>query len=111
VKNLLDHGHVRRGYLGVGTYPVRLPAASGAGEGEPALLVLSVQPGSAAATAGLQIGAAQVAYDGQRLSSPADLLPLLEGERIGVEVPVRIVRAGEPRELTARIGARDQAAR
>ena len=111
VKSVLDHGHVRRGYVGVGTYPVRLPAANGAGDGEPALLVVSVQPGSAAATAGLLIGDALVSFDGQRLTSPADLLPLLEGERIGSEVPVRLVRAGEPRELTVRIGARDQAAR
>jgi S1-C subfamily serine protease len=111
VQSVLDHGHVRRGYLGIGTYPVRLPGANGTGDGEPALLVVSVQPGASAAQAGLLIGDALLTFDGRRLTSPADLLPLLEGERIGAEVPVRLVRAGEPRELTVRIGAREQAAR
>jgi S1-C subfamily serine protease len=108
---LLTHGHVRRGYLGIGTYPVRLPGPRAGEEAEAALLVVSVQAGAAAAQAGLLIGDVLLAFDGHRLSTPGDLLPLLEGERIGAEVPVRIVRAGEPRELTVRIGARDEAAR
>jgi S1-C subfamily serine protease len=111
VETLLTHGHVRRGYLGIGTYPVRLPVPDGGEDGEPALLVVSVASWSAAGQAGLLIGDALLAFDGHRLSTPADLLPLLEGERIGAEVPVRIVRAGEPRDVTVRIGARDEPAR
>ena len=33
---------------------------------------------------------------------PGDLLPLLEEERIGLPLPVRLVRAGEVREVTSR---------
>jgi hypothetical protein len=36
-----------------------------------------------------------------------DLIELLDEEPIGAEAPVRIVRAGELRELPVRIGARN----
>jgi hypothetical protein len=37
---------------------------------------------------------------------PLDLLPLLDGERIGTEVAARILRAGEARDVRITIGAR-----
>jgi S1-C subfamily serine protease len=111
VDTLLTHGHVRRGYLGIGTFPIRLAGPGGSEAGEMALMVVSVQAGAPAAQAGLLIGDVIVSFDGHRLSAPADLLPLLEGDRIGAEVSVNVVRAGEPRTLSVRIGSRDEAAR
>jgi S1-C subfamily serine protease len=35
-----------------------------------------------------------------------DLLPLLEEERIGQPLPIRLLRAGEVRELTVTVGVR-----
>lgn len=104
---LLAHGAVRRGFLGIGAYPVRLPSAgepSGHGVG---LLVLSVQPGSCAAQAGLMLGDTLVSLDGQPLGGVADLLPFLEEERIGRTITARVLRAGEPRELSITIGTRE----
>jgi len=107
VAKLLAHGGIRRGYLGVATFPVRLPAplAQRAGQAG-ALLVSAVEPGSPAERAGLLLGDAILSLDGQAVSSAGDLLPLLDEERIGKALPVRLVRSGEVQELPVEVGAR-----
>jgi S1-C subfamily serine protease len=108
VDALLAHGQVRRGYLGIGTYPVRLPLALEQQLGQPSgLLVLSVQPDSPAARAGLVLGDTLVALEGRPVTQPEELLPFLEESYIGREVATRILRAGEVRDVTVVVGARD----
>ena len=104
VKAILAHGHVRRGYLGVATVPVRL---RGAGEGRGALLVTAVEPESPAARAGVIVGDALVSLGGAGVSEAGDLMPLLEEERIGDALAATVVRAGETRELSITVGARE----
>ncbi len=111
VKGLLAHGHVRRGYLGVATVPCRLPPAAGEEGPRGALLVTAVEPESPAARAGILLGDALVAIAGERVAEPGDLMPVLEEDRIGDAVAVRLVRAGEPREVTLTIGARERGRR
>ncbi len=104
---LLAHGTVRRGFLGVATIPARLPERLAGELGQAgALLVTAVEPGSPADRAGVLLGDALAALDGRALSHPGDLLPLLEEERIGAAVSVRLVRAGEVRDLALTVGAR-----
>ena len=38
---------------------------------------------------------------------PSDLLGLLDADRIGSEVAVRLLRSDEPRELALTVGARN----
>jgi len=107
---LLEHGEIRRGFLGIGTYPVRLPAALAQQLGQSAgLLIVSVEPDSPAAQAGLLQGDVLVALDGRGLGHAGDLLPLLDEDRIGAEAAARIVRAGELREARVTIGSRARA--
>jgi S1-C subfamily serine protease len=107
VRSLAAHGGVRRGYLGVATFPVRLPPALAAAEKRSgALLVSYVEPDGPAARAGVLQGDALLALGGAPIAEPGDLLPLLEEERIGEAVAVRIVRAGEIREIAITVGAR-----
>jgi S1-C subfamily serine protease len=107
VESILAHGRVRRGYLGLGTYAVRLPADLEKQLGQPtALMIVSVEPDSPASRAGLHLGDALVSFDGHAVRHPLDLLPLLDGERIGTEVAARILRAGEARDVRITIGAR-----
>lgn len=108
VEAILAHGRVRRGFLGLGTYAVRLPAELEKELGQSsALMIVSVESDSPASRAGLRLGDVLVTFDGHPVRHPADLLPLLDGERIGAEVPVRILRAGETRDATVTVGARD----
>ena len=107
VEALLAHGHVRRGFLGIGTYPVRLPEPLEKEAGQPvALMLVSIEPGSPADKAGLRLGDALLTFAGQALRHPSDLLGLLDAERIGAEVTVRLLRAGELREVGLAVGAR-----
>lgn len=109
---LLEHGEIRRGFLGIGTYPVRLPEPLAQQLGQAAgLLIVSVEPDSPAAQAGLLQGDVLVALDGRGLGHAGDLLPLLDEERIGAEAAARIVRAGEVREARVTIGSRGRMGR
>lgn len=109
VETLLAHGRVRRGYLGVGAQPVRLPSALEAQLGQPTgLLLVSVEPSSPGGQAGLVMGDTIVAFDGQPTRRLEDLLGLLTAERIGMAVPVRIIRGGQVQERSVTIGARDE---
>ncbi len=107
MESLLAHGQVRRGFLGIGTYPVRLTAALEKETGQAtALMLVSVEPDSPAERAGLRLGDALLAFDGHVLRHPADLVGLLEPEKIGSEVEVKLVRAGEVKTERLVVGTR-----
>jgi S1-C subfamily serine protease len=104
---LLAHGRVRRGYLGVSTQPVRLPAVLIERLGQDTgLLLITVEPNSPAEQGGLLLGDTLIAMDGAPLRHPDDLLACLSTERIGITVLVRMVRGGEVREQSIVIGER-----
>jgi S1-C subfamily serine protease len=107
VDALLTNGRVRRGYLGVATQPVRLPAnlAKQIGQ-ETGLLLVQVEPGGPAELGGLFLGDTIVALDGERVSHHDALLALLSGDRVGEAVSVRAVRAGQLQDFQIVIGAR-----
>jgi S1-C subfamily serine protease len=105
VAALLEHGRVRRGYLGVGAQVVRLPAVLAAQlNQETGLLLGSVEAGSPAERAGLFMGDTIVTLDDQPIRHLDDLLALLSGDRVGKEAPARIVRGGQVMEIPIVIG-------
>jgi S1-C subfamily serine protease len=105
VETLLAYGRMRRGYLGVGIQPVRLPGdlAQRLGQ-ETGLLLVQVKEGSAADKGGLLLGDTIVALDGQPVPHPDALQALLTGDRVGSAMPVRIVRAGQVQDLQVVVG-------
>jgi S1-C subfamily serine protease len=107
VDAIVAHGTVRRGYLGVGIYPVHLPeaVAQQVNQGRGAL-VLSVQPGSAAEKAGLVQGDVLISLDGGAVGHPAELAALLDEEKVGKELTARVSRAGQLQELKITVGSR-----
>jgi S1-C subfamily serine protease len=54
----------------------------------------------------LLLGDAVLSLAGSAVSSAGDLLPLLDEDRIGRALPVRILRAGELIEVEVEVGAR-----
>lgn len=107
VEDLQAHGQVRRGYLGVGTQPARLPRAIAERLGqETGLMLVSVESGSPAEHGGLFMGDTLVNFDGQPVRHHDDLLARLSGDRIGATVPITIVRSGQTQDLQVVIGSR-----
>jgi S1-C subfamily serine protease len=107
VTSVLSHGQVRRGFLGVGSFPVQLPADLARSAGQPsALLLVSVQPDGPAAQAGLLLGDALLGLEGTPVSQVGDLLPFLEEDRVGRELTARILRAGQVQEVRIVVGTR-----
>jgi S1-C subfamily serine protease len=110
VETLAAHGRIRRGYLGIGTQTVALPSELRASLGQGAgLIVLSVAPGSPAARAGLLLGDVLLDAGGEALTHPGALVPVLDAERVGQALGLRVLRAGETRSLSVVVGEREAA--
>lgn len=106
---LLAGGRVKRGYLGVTSQPVQLPAAIREKlelEQETGLLLLGVEPGGPAEQAGVLIGDVLIGLGGAQLRDTDDLQRALSGERVGYSQPLQVIRGGEPREIAVTIGER-----
>ena len=104
---LVEHGQLKRGYLGIAGQPVELPEHQRSTEGrDHALLIVGVTSGSPAGSAGIIVGDILVEFDGQRVESPEDLLDLLLGDRVGRAVPVRLLRAGATKTVNVTVGER-----
>ena len=115
IAGVLEHGGVKRGYLGVAGQPVTLPenqrATAALGDRKEALLVVGVTPDGPAARAGVMVGDIVVSFGGQPIESPEDLLDLLTGQRIGRAVSLAVLRAGTATELSVTVGERPRATR
>lgn len=108
VATLLAHGRVRRGYLGVSTQRVRLPASLAEQVGqETGLLVGSVVADSPAERGGLFLGDTIVAVAGEPVRHHDDLLAKLSGDRVGQAVSLRIVRGGQVQQISVTLGERE----
>lgn len=106
VAELVAHGHMRRGYLGVSSQPLRLPQAlrdqlsqrSGA-------LVLETDPQGPAHAAGLALGDVIVTLDQTPIRGPRELVAAL-ADKHGQSVQLRFVRGGQLETRSVAIGER-----
>lgn len=95
VQELLAHGRMRRGYLGVASQPVRLPAAlRDALSQRSGALVLETDDQGPAHAAGLALGDVIVALNDTAIRGPRELAAALR-DKHGQQVALRIVRAGQ----------------
>ena len=107
-KTLLEHGRMRRAYLGVGVQPVRLPEAYG--EQKTGLLLTSVAPESSGAKAGLVLGDTLLELNTTSQSHPLryfdDLQAAMREDLIDQEVTFKVLRGGEVQEISVVLGER-----
>jgi S1-C subfamily serine protease len=104
---VLEHGGVKRGYLGLAGQPAQLTGLQrGEDTPEHALLVVGVTPGSPSANAGLMVGDVLIEFDGHSVRSPEDLLDLLVEERIGRTVPLSVMRGASSLAVMLTVGER-----
>lgn len=108
-KILAQHGRLRRGYLGVRSQPVELPAGAEQTLGRSqsvGLLLVGVERDSPAAKGGLMVGDILVGIAGQTVHSPEALIGYLSGEVAAQSIPIEILRGGQRLVLTVTIGER-----
>lgn len=85
---IAEHGRVRRPRLGIGVHPV-----------EAGLLVMSVEPKSAAERGGILVGDILKAAGGTQLDSPRSLSAALQRMIDGANLDLAITRGGEARTI------------
>jgi len=97
---LLAHGHVQQGYIGIAAQPVRATLDGTSVEG---LLVSSVAEDGPAARAGLQVGDVIVRVGDEPVGTLEALRDRLQA---GAQVPVRVSRGGQALDLTLEVAQR-----
>jgi S1-C subfamily serine protease len=106
---IAEHGHVRRGYLGVRSQAVELSTDAQTALGrqqESGLLLVGVEKDSPAVAGGLMVGDILVGLAGVPVTDPDDLVNRLAASLVGSQVSVEILRGGQPLVLTVMIGER-----
>jgi len=99
---LIKDGKITRGYIGVAGQTQPLPRRAARRlklPVETALLVVSVEPASPAAIAGLRERDLIVGYGPYPVTGVDDLHRLLTEEQIGVPTPLTVIRDGVPRTI------------
>lgn len=106
-ETLLRHGRIRRGYLGIGAHPVRVPAALRQQVGqETGLIVVSVEAGSPAERGGVLLGDVIVGVGGTPIGQLNDLMSRLTSEAVGTKLRIRLIRGGAVQEIEVTVGER-----
>jgi len=105
VDQLLEHGEVRRGLLGVAVQDLtpELARALGVGNADGAL-VSRVDPGSAAAAAGLRPGDLIVAVNGRLVTGAGALRAYIGLLRVGTPLALELIRKGARIRLESAVG-------
>ena len=100
LSEIIQHGRVRRGYIGIAAQTTSIPrrhARYAEIENETGATISGVEPDGPADVAGLMSLDTIVRADGQPITGVDDLIRLLNGERIGREIAVDVLRRGQLR--------------
>jgi serine protease Do len=102
---LKTNGRVSRGWLGVLIQDVTLDLAESFGMKQPrGALVAKVLPDSPAQAAGMRVGDVIVGFNGREVVNSANLPPIVGSSKVGVEIPVDIIRDGRKRQIEVTLG-------
>ena len=109
-RQLIEHGSVRRAYLGVhldrdfgprAAARLGLPRPRGA-------LINGIRPNSPAAQSDLAVGDVILTFDGVEVEDDAHLINIVGLTEVGKETKVTVLRDGKRIELQVRVGDRSQ---
>ncbi len=106
---LEKHGHIKRGYLGIRSQTVEIPAyaqKSLKGEQATGLLVVGLEKDSPAAKGGLMVGDILTGIAGQTVEHHDELFARLNGDVVGKSTPIDVLRGGDLKTVNVVIGER-----
>ena len=101
LSELVKHGRVRRGYIGLAAQTVHIPRRLqlAANSGAAGVMITVVEPGSPADQAGILSRDILVALDGQAIEGVDDLLRRLNAPSIGRTIAATLLRGGKRVDL------------
>ena len=106
-ETLVQHGRIKRGYLGIRSQTVDIPEISQKAlkrEQATGLLIVGVENSSPAAKGGLIVGDILVGVEGQPVLHHDELFTRLNGDVAGKSTPIDVLRGGQPQTLNVVIG-------
>ncbi|HVZ40614.1 MAG TPA: Do family serine endopeptidase [Candidatus Kapabacteria bacterium] len=108
-QDLIDDGHVNRGYIGVSIKPVNATLAKALKFTHPeGALVTDILKGSPAEKAGLLTGDVILQVDGQEINTPNHLQSIVARKRAGDPVKLKVFRDGSTFEKDVTLRAREE---
>lgn len=109
VAQLQQRGKISRGYLGLGMQAIPLPENVQQQHGlsqSVGIMVVSVEPGSAAEQAGMLLGDVMVALNNEPLESLRQMQNALGPQSVGQPLEVRLLRGGTLQTVVPTVGER-----
>lgn len=109
VEQLQQRGRITRGYLGLGMQAIPLPKNVREQHdltSEVGIMVVSVEPDSAADQAGMTIGDVMVAFNNEPLKSLRQVQMLLGPQSVGKALQIQRLRGGELQTVSVTVGER-----
>ena len=105
-EQILEHGEVRRGQLGVIIQDMspELAEAFELDAQQQGVLITQVTEGSAAQDAGLEAGDIVIAVDGKAIDSAAQLRNAVGAQKVGDKLKLTFLREGKKRQLKVSVG-------
>jgi serine protease Do len=105
MNQILDHGKVTRGYLGVVVQPITPAMAKALGQGEPkGVLVGDVSSNGPARAAGVERGDIILELNGKPMNDANELRNTVAMMQPGEEAKLKIGRNGSTRDLSLKLG-------
>ena len=108
-ENLLAHGRVPRGYLGVGLQPISIPEHLRSKlnlVNSTGLIAISVENEGPAGKAGMSIGDILLEFGGRAMQRTENVQDVLSSDSLGRKIGARVLRGGNPVELEITIAER-----
>lgn len=100
-------GGTKQGFLGVSSLPVALPERQRAGRAQKSgLLISHIAPHSPAESGGLLVGDVIVGFGGEAVQDPEQLITRLRGNKVGVAVPITVIRGASALDVTVTVSER-----
>ncbi|HLH05729.1 MAG TPA: S1C family serine protease [Terriglobales bacterium] len=109
VAQLLEKGHIARGYIGVGVQPVEITESlrrSASVKQETGLMLIMVSPEAPAEKAGLLVGDIVLQVNGSSVTDPRELQAVLDSESVGKQLKLNVIRGGKPFDATVIVAER-----
>ncbi len=106
-KQIIDHGHVTRAWLGISGFDANSRPAYFYGMWAPSgVFIADITPGSPADNAGITVGDNIQTFDGKPLSGLGDLLEVLRSKKVGETAELTIGRQGQTMKVQITLGSK-----